>query len=177
MSRRILVVALLLIAVIPFMRTAGAQAAPPAVSQTVQSGSSIVGSWLVSISPDPIPETQVMSFTSDGIVIATNTPTQPVLPGQEPPGVSRTYSTNDLGVWSQTGDQQFQMTIVSAAYDDTGAVVDIDKAILSFTLSADGSSFSGQFRVEVSDPMGNLLFASPGPIAQFTATRIVVEPY
>lgn len=177
--KRIIVMALFLMFGAVLIPVAGARAAPATLNQTTQSGNSITGTWLVTVNITgvSVPETQAVSFTSDGLVIATNTPTQPVQPGQGPPNVSRTYSTNDLGVWSQTGDGQFLFTMVSVNYDDTGATIDVDKVIATFSMNAAGDSLNGQFRLEVSDPMGNLLFASPGPIGQFTGTRIAAEPF
>jgi hypothetical protein len=178
-SKRILVTALFLIVGAMLITAAGTRAAPATLDQTVQqpSGGSIVGSWVLNIAGGPAPEIQVISFTSDGIVVTSNTPTQPVQPGQGPPGVGRTYSTDNLGVWSQTGDHQFLITMVSVNYDETGAVVNSVKVIGALTTDAAGDSLSGQFRIEGFDPMGNLQFASPGPVAQFTGTRIVAEPF
>jgi hypothetical protein len=158
------------------LSAAGLRAAPRSQSPAPQQGS-IVGSWVVRVMSDRPTETQVVSLTGDGIVIASNTPTEVVQPGEGPPGVSRTYSTTGLGAWKQSGDHQFLVTFVEVDFGDTGNLVDTVKIIASLTLNPAGDGFDGQFRVDVTDPSGNVVFASPGPIGQVTGTRITAEPF
>ena len=172
--------ALLIVALGAFVTSVGhARAQTGTSSQAAQAGSP-VGSWLVTLADSPTangaPEIEVASFTSDGIVISTNPPTTPVMPGQGPPGVTQTYSTTALGAWSQSGANQFAFSFDYVDYDSAGNVVDINKISASGSVSADGNSLTGQAGIEVDDPTGNVIFASPGPIVHFQAVRIAAQP-
>lgn len=147
--------------------------------QAPQAGS-FVGSWLVTLPDEPTangaPRMALLTATSDGIVLSSDTPTSPVMPGQGPPGVSRTYATSGFGAWGQSGDQE-EFTFYEIDFDDAGNVIDIVKITASGSVSTDGNGWSGQYRVEIDDPSGNVIFASPGAVGRAQATRITPQPF
>ena len=144
-----------------------------------QAPSSIVGSWLISFpegggaTQDPN-ERQIISFTSDGIVLNASVPSQPVTPDQGPPGATRTYSTAGQGVWTETGVGQVRLTFFSVDYDDQGRFVDLVQVTSTLNIGEDQNSFLGNFGVQVTDAGGNVLFSQPEGSNTVQGTRITV---
>lgn len=112
----------------------------------------IVGSWTVSISSPTgefAPLKGVYSFTSDGVLIATDV-------GQ----LINPTSTAGQGAWKLAGGARITLKWINFAIDDAGAVD--GKGVLTSTLKIadDGESFVGPARFVAYDSGGNLVFAA-----------------
>src|SRR5947209_19808592 len=130
-----------------------------------QAPANIVGSWITFFpqgggpSDDPNAR-QLVSFTSDGIVINGTIPSQPVTPDQGPPGTTRIYSTTGHGAWVATAVEQVRLTLVTVDVDDQGNFADLVQIMATLNVAADGNSFDGNFNVQVTDADGNMLFTT-----------------
>jgi hypothetical protein len=146
-------------------------------SVQAQTSPSIVGSWVITFpqnGPDSDPnEHQVISFTSDGIVLNANLPSSPPDP-QQGPNATRTYSTEGQGAWVVAGAGQFRLKFVSVNIDEQGNFAGLVQITATLTLSADGNSFTGSFQVLVKDAAGNVQFDSQGDAGTVQGTRITV---
>jgi len=112
------------------------------------------------------------SFTSDGVVIASNSPSSPPAP-EEGPTATRTYTTEGHGAWVGAGSQ-VRLKFLSVEFDEQSVVHDIVQVTAALIVAADNSTFTGAFQIQVSDPAGNILLASPGDAGTVLGTRISV---
>jgi hypothetical protein len=145
-----------------------------AVAQT--SPSKAVGAWLVTFpsnaaTGDDPDEHQMLVLTSDGTVIASNTPTSPPDPENGPP--LRTFTTPSFGAWTTTELGQIRLVMNSVDSDEQGHFVDLVQITVHVTMDAAGNSFTGAFGVLVTDASGAVLFDSQGDYGTVQGTRIV----
>jgi hypothetical protein len=129
---------------------------PTSAQDDAMRGHALVGTWLVDsdLSSDTnLPEN--ISFSSDGILVDVQ------------------GSEVILGVWEPTGPSTATATFTQYAADDNGDYAGGFTARVSIEISADGSSFTGQYNVELLNPDGSTSGqAGPGTV---TAVRVSVE--
>jgi hypothetical protein len=143
-----------------------------------QAPAGIVGSWVISFpqgsSPGSDPnERQVTSFTSDGIMINSSSPSSPPDP-QQGPDATRTYSTPGQGVWVASGNGTSRFKFVSVDTDEQGNFMDMAQITGTVTLGSDGNSFNGNFQVLVTAADGSVIFDSQGDAGTVVGKRITV---
>ncbi len=124
----------------------------------------IVGSWLgISSEGNRI----LLTLNSDGTTV-----------GSVQGGVSLYFMdvlTSGHGVWKHLGGRQFGYTSRSVLYDiNTGAYKGYLKARLMLTLNEAGDQLTGEDKVEIFDPAGQVVFTATGTT---TFTRIKFEPF
>lgn len=145
-------------------------------SVEAQASNSIVGSWIITFpqnGPDSDPnEHELVSFTSDGIMLGTNSPSSPPDP-QRGPDATRTYSTQDHGAWVKTGTNQVRFKLMEVEFDDQSKFSDLVQITGTGELSADGNSFTASFAVLVTGADGSVLFDSQGVAGTVQGTRII----
>jgi hypothetical protein len=115
-------------------------AAPGAGAQPL----SIEGSWRVHL-PGERDDRALIAFLPGGVVIFTNTPSQP----NDDAAGGRDYATLGLGAWSSFGGGRFGFAGAFDIYGSDGTAevsVDVDASV---TLSADGNRFTGTYTVRV----------------------------
>jgi hypothetical protein len=147
-------------------------AAPERVRAQAPMG--IIGAWVITFPTgmdDPNAH-QVVSFTSDGVMLASGAPSSP--PDPQQPGGTRTYSTLGQGAWQTSAANQVRFKFVSVDTDEQGNFADLVQITGTLTLSDDGAGFTGSFQVQVSDAGGAVLFASEGDAGTVQGTRISV---
>jgi hypothetical protein len=128
-----------------------------------QEQTSIVGSWLGTFVDNG--ERILMSFTSDGLVLSSV---------QTEVSLTNPVLTPGHGVWTQVGRRQFAFTDVTIFYDiQTGEDRGVGKLRGLLTLDKAGN-LSGDNKVEIFDPNGNLVTTVPHHPLRLT--RITVEP-
>jgi hypothetical protein len=81
------------------------------------------------------------------------------------------YFTTAVGSWIDTGDGSVAQTFVSLAADENGNPVGTHTVLAEAKLAADGQTWSGAFRIDVSSPTGNAQGSISGTV---DATRIGV---
>lgn len=145
-------VVVVLVAVTAFGFRADADA-----QNTATQGHSLVGTWLVDTDPETSDNAlDTLSFTADGT--ATDV---------EPGG----FVT--LGAWEATGEQMANLTMVAYELDEDGSNVGSTTIRVSIEVSADGTSFTGEYTIEFIQPDGTSNGeAGPGIV---TGERLAVE--
>lgn len=141
-----------------------AGSAAEAVGQ-VTSPKTIVGSWLVQITPTIQPPfTSLSTFTQDGGFIATDSSSL----------VAPLYSPG-LGQWSFAPHRNntYDLTFLNLLTDEHGAFAGIAKVRARGSLTNGRREFEGTFAVDVFDPAGALVFSDDGTLH---GTRIKLEP-
>jgi hypothetical protein len=142
-------------------------------SVSAQAADPIVGSWIVAVTGGSDPnERHIASLNADGVSSVTNTPYSPPDPMQGADAMA-SYSTNGLGVWTATGAGQYRIVFVSIDTDTSGNFMDTSPVTVAVTLSSDGASFTGTYRVAVRDADGNALFAPDQDLGTVQGTRII----
>ena len=99
-----------------------------------------------------------MTFTEDGNVIA-----------DEPPSP---FETSGHGNWISTGHNEAAYTFVSLIGSAAGPLSAKLKVVGALQLDADKGTWNGPFKIDVSDPSGQIIFSDRGT---FSLTRIAVE--
>ena len=116
------------------------------------------GSWtVVGETPAQGQFKALITFDSDGNIIA-----------DEPSA----FETAGHGSWALSDANQAAYTFVAFIGSATGAFTGSIKVVGTLQLDAAQVKWSGPFRVDVSDPGGNLVFTDSGTL---TGTRIQVE--
>ena len=77
------------------------------------------------------------------------------------------------GSWVRTAHNEFASTFVGNSFGPDGTVAATYKVRAMMTLDPSGETFSGPFKTDFFDLVGNLLGTVTGTVS---ATRIVVEP-
>ncbi len=144
----------------------------PAQAQTTPS---VVGSWLITIArPGLDPNShQVVSYTADGIVLASTDPSSPPNP-QQGPNATRSYSTAGQGTWATAGTGQVRYKWLAVQTDEQGNFAGLLQITGTVTLAGDGNSFSEGFQVLVTGADGTVLFDSHGDAGTVQGTRITL---
>ncbi|HLZ69692.1 MAG TPA: hypothetical protein VKV26_07240 [Dehalococcoidia bacterium] len=144
----------------------------PAQAQTAPS---IIGSWLITIArPGLDPNShQVVSYTADGIVLASHPPISPPTPQQDP-NATRSYSTAGQGTWVAAGAGQVRYKWLAVQTDEEGNFAGLMQITGTVTLAGDGNSTSEVFQVLITGADGTVLFDSHGDAGTVQGTRITV---
>jgi hypothetical protein len=134
---------------------------------------SIVGTWSVAFPNDDPTTRQLMSFLSDGVVLATNAPTfvADMETGE------RIYSSAGHGAWVNLDDGRYAFTLVFLYFEDdedNWGSLTIDGVV---TLDPSGDRFEGSFTVTVAAETGMPLFIGEADDSQpITGARVRVRP-
>ena len=124
-------------------------------------GRSLVGTWKVTVSPAGMPSFQAYNvFTVDGNSVEFDNSNPPA--GQ----------TIAVGPWTNTGTNQYTFTEINQVFDDKGNFAGEVKVRGTIMLDGDGNSYSGTFKVDVTDPTGAVVFSGGGTAK---AKRVQVE--
>jgi len=107
-------------------------------------GSSLIGTWLVTATPDSgTPSSALITFTKDHEVIAT--------------------STNQVGVtqghWQRGTQGTFTLVGFQWEYDSLNVADALLETSATFTLDSTGQQLTGRFEVEFHDITANVLFS------------------
>lgn len=145
-----IVVALVAVTVVGFRADADAQ-------DTATQGHPLVGTWLADTDPEtPDNALDTFMFDVDGGYVQ-----------------SEAGGGSLLGAWEATGDRTAILTAVGAEADEAGTNVGSIKIRASIEVSADGTSFTAEFTMELIEPDGTSSGqAGPGGA---TGERLVVE--
>jgi hypothetical protein len=142
-----------------------ALAADSAVSRSSQADAKgkldgLVGSWKVSVTVVKQDATfpGLLTFTSDGIVLA-----------DEPPSP---FETTGHGAWEATGKDSADFTFVALIGSESGTLSATVKVMGSLVYDAGTDTWQGPFTIRITDADGAEVLADDGT---FDATRIVVE--
>jgi hypothetical protein len=130
---------------------------------------SIVGTWIETVTFSgvgaPPPFRSLGTYTEDGnIVVADQGNDTTVLPFVFSPG---------HGAWVHKDGRTFAWTVIELVTDLSGNLVAILKVRGEHTTNEPGNEYTGQFRAELFDPVGNLISSVEGTNQ---GQRIQVEP-
>lgn len=144
----------------------------PAVREADQGGppkkKAIVGSWLetVTFSGGARPPLKsINTFIEDGNLVVADQGNVTT----EPPAV---FSAGH-GAWVHLGGRTFAWTVLELISDLNGNLFGTLKVRGQYTVNKSGNSYSGQFKAEITDTAGNLIFSIEGTNE---GQRIQVEP-
>jgi hypothetical protein len=136
----------------------------------MDNGHTIVGSWRVSVhilGVDGVLTNLARLSADGGIVVAFPSPT-PAAPNA---GHRLEYWTSALGEWEAADDESVRMIFVSLGADETGAPAGTHTVTATVTVDPDGKSWSGPFRIDITDAQG----AAAGEVSgTVSAVRISV---
>ena len=150
--------AMFVLGLIGILLIAGFSLAP--ATQAGADNRSLYGSWNVVVTTEIQGSTfpALLTFTSDGGVIADETPSP--------------FETSGHGNWVSIGRGQVAYTFVALIGNAEGALSVKLKVVGRLNLNSDKESWSGPFKIDVLDPNGQVTFTDHGT---FSLTRIVVE--
>lgn len=134
---------------------------PDEMQATAQNGlGKLVGSWQVETTVVKQNATfpSLLTFTSDGIVIADETPSP--------------FETSGHGNWVATGPQAASFTFVALLGSKEGPLSATIKIVGALQYDPKADTWNGPFKVQVIDPSGKAILADTGT---FKATRIEIE--
>ncbi|HET9529046.1 MAG TPA: hypothetical protein VFQ92_01745 [Blastocatellia bacterium] len=132
---------------------------------------SIEGSWRVLVTSDPPPPgappppppfDELITFTSNGGLVETNTVFRP------------SEATPGHGSWQFAANRTYNLTFIKFLFDGQGQFNGHLKVRGQIRLENNGNEWSGTGVVDFFDPAGNFLF-SAGTV-RVEATRLPVEP-
>ncbi len=128
-----------------------------AVAQNATADHPLVGTWLVDTDPaNPTNTLDTFLFTADGGYVQTDA-----------------AGGTTVGVWEATSDTTATLTVVAAAGDDEGNTFGTIMIRATIEVSADGTTFTADYTIELIDPDGTSRGeAGPG---QATGERLTVE--
>ncbi len=115
----------------------------------------LVGTWMLLLSEGP---PSIITFHADGTVVGTQSPVHPPF-GPEPPHVTAVFHSSYQGVWEQTGDRQYRMTLLLLEYDQDGELLFVIDVHSRITLAADGNNFTSLDTQIVRIPDGTVVFS------------------
>jgi hypothetical protein len=128
--------------------------------QPSETGGSLVGAWIVTVSRPGGVGKNMLTFSSDGTFFRSGD-THPVLSGAH-------------GAWKRVGDREFDATYVAFRFDQGGKWIGSQVVRAHFILSSDGTEFTGKAKVSTRDLQDNEIGTSEvTPVAR----RIQVEPF
>lgn len=157
----------------PNERTEARTQAASVIQEAALSGppkkKSIVGSWSETVTFSgagaPPPFRSLGTYTEDGnVVVADQGKDTTVLPFVFSPG---------HGAWVHLHGRKFAWTVFELVTDISGNLVAILKVRGEHTVNVSGNAYTGQFRSELFDPVGNLISSFEGTNQ---GQRIQVEP-
>jgi hypothetical protein len=126
----------------------------------------LIGSWLTTYQVAAFGGARpiLLSFTRDGIVIETDTPTD----------TGGVVLSNGHGAWKETGKGTFAFTYRKDIFnpDPSASAAGLDKTDATVTVSPDGAALQMTLHIQFTDTAGNVTFSTTGT---GTATRIVVD--
>ncbi len=129
--------------------------APAQASEAAGGGQAgLVGTWML-IFAEGSPA--VITFHGDGTVVGTQSPVHPPF-GPEPPHVTAVFHSSFQGVWEQTSERQYRMTVLLLEYDQDGELLFIIDVHSRITVSADGNSFTTLDTQILRTPDGTVVF-------------------
>ena len=132
-------------------------AAPGPSSET---GGTLVGAWLVTVSRPGGVGKNMLTFSSDGTFFRSGD-THPVLSGAH-------------GAWKRVGDREFHLTYVAFRFDQGGKWIGSQFVRAHLILSPDGNEFTGKAKVSTRDLQDKEIASSEvTPVGR----RIQVEPF
>ena len=144
---------------------------PAKGNSNVSNEQKIIGSWMVTVSPESAPTTfqGLLTFTDDGGVVAS---AQGDVLLNAPPGIVAVASAGH-GAWAKTGPHEYSFTFRQIFYDSDGNLQGGAKIRGLSRMNPNGDEWSGSFQVEWFDAFGNVVFEGQGTQQ---ASRIKVEP-
>jgi hypothetical protein len=137
---------------------------------TARASSPLIGSWLTTYQVPAFGGNTplLLSFTGDGIVIETDTPTPTPLGGS----IGTVVFSNGHGAWKQTGERTFAFTYRKRIFHTDGSSYGVSQTNGTITVSPDGTQLQITLNLlELADNEGDITFSTT---ANGTATRIVV---
>jgi hypothetical protein len=143
-------------------------------SNALAENEGLVGSWAVTAridgsAPEAPPARGLFTFFADGTALRTSSPI--ALPAGDLP---RTLVGATHGEWVATGDHSYGITFVGLLFDENNVFQANQQTILNATFSDAYESFSGPYRVELTDADGNLLATRSG-VYQGTRIRVPLD--
>jgi hypothetical protein len=164
-SRRILLASMVTGLTVILITLMGVRESQSVGATTDSHPRSVEGTWsvLATLNDQP-PSLQLVTFTRDGRVITTE-------PSDAPLGAPLGESSGH-GEWVSIGHRQFALTFIRLLFNERLIFIGTLKARGVATLNEDFDQGTGQLKVDISDPQGNLLFTVD---VSTQLTRIVVE--
>ncbi len=153
------------------------EAAAASLAQEAEQGGlpkkkAIVGSWLETVTFSgegaPPPLKSLSTFTADGGLVVADQGNVTT----EPPERAAVFSAGH-GAWVHLRGRTFAWTVLELISDFNGNLSGILKVRGQYTVNKSGNSYSGQFKAEITDTAGNLIFSGEGTNE---GQRIQVEP-
>ncbi len=127
----------------------------------------IVGSWLETVTFSgggaPPPLKSLVTFIADGILVVAD----------QGNVTTETVFSAGHGAWVHLGGRTFAWTVLELISDLNGNLLGTLKVRGEYTVNESGNSYSGQFKAEIADTAGNLIFSVEGTNE---GHRIQVEP-
>ena len=132
-------------------------------------GASVVGSWrvVVTIPGSPAAMVNLANINSDGTMVVAFAP---VSLAADTGHAADFYSTA-LGSWEAASDGAVNMTFLSLGADARGTPVGMHTISARVTVSSDGASWTGPFRIDIDSATGDRVATVNGTVQ---ASRIVV---
>ena len=131
----------------------------------------LVGSWLLqysvpSFGPATVPI--LSSFTSDGIVIETDTPT----PSAFVSNAGQVVLGNGHGEWKPRGKRTFFYTYFKPIYRVNGPGFGLSRTNVTVTTNPEGTTVQGTVDIRFTDNAGTVVFTAAGTL---TGTKLTVQ--
>lgn len=124
----------------------------------------LVGAWRIDVQIPAAHATSVnlATFSGDGAVIVAFPSPTPAPPNA---GHRLEYWTTALGAWEPAGPRGGTMTFVSLGVDETGANIGTHTITAQASVAANGRTWSGPFRIEITGANGAAVGAFEGTVA------------
>jgi hypothetical protein len=148
-----------------------AQWQPNVEEKIMASGHTIVGSWNVAVAiPGAGPGlVNLAMLSADGTVLVAFPSPTPAAPDA---GHRLEFWTPALGSWAAQGEHGASLTFVALGVDENGANIGTHTVSATITLSSDGETWNGPFRIDVAGADGSAKGSAEGTVS---ATRIAAR--
>jgi hypothetical protein len=150
------------------LTVAPAQAAH--LAQTPGASGPIIGLWTVHPYPDQPAAQELTAFTSDGLMLVTNAPSMPAMPGEAPGGATQLFASQGYGVWTPQGDRGAAFKFLAVTYDPDGNYVNTVSIHGTLTVDPSGDALSGTYAVTIMLPDGTSMDVQG--LTPVTGTRV-----